>query len=86
MRAVIPTRARIEVLLRHGSGVMLLLPPFGHFFLLWLGVTRASDPPVPCGHRLSFRSAVLAFSMLIRKGMVSYDAAPKKIAERVFCQ
>ena len=24
----------------------------------WLGVTRASDPPVPCGHRLSYCSNV----------------------------
>ena len=24
------------------------------FFFQWLGVTRESEPPVPCGHRLSF--------------------------------
>ena len=25
-----------------------------NLFCRWLGVTRAIDPPVPCGHRLSF--------------------------------
>ena len=29
------------------------LPPLGRFFFQWLGVTRASDPTVPCGHRLT---------------------------------
>ena len=32
----------------------------GNFFFQWLGVTRASDPPVPCGRRLSFFHAVLS--------------------------
>ena len=53
--------------------------PFLSLFLLWLGVTRASEPPVPCGDKLS---CCLTFSMLIRKGMVSC-AATTKIVERV---
>ena len=37
-------------------------PFLGMFFVSqWLGVTRASDPPVPCGHRLSFVRAVFIF-------------------------
>ena len=32
-----------------------VLPPLGHFLFQWLGVTRASDAPGPCGH-LGFRA------------------------------
>ena len=64
--------SRLRPMLRQGGYVVL--PPFVHFFFQWLGVTRASDPHVPCGHRLS---RCLTFSILIRKGMVSY-ATPKK--------
>ena len=68
-------------------------PPFGHFFFHWLGVTRASDPPVTRGHRLSFfLSFFLSFvlcqntlEILPRKG--GWLAAPhqkKIVKKRVF--
>ena len=41
-------------------------PPLTTFFSVSLGVTRASDRPVPYGHGLFFR-AVLTFSMLVLK-------------------
>ena len=41
----------------YGRGVVMVFYPvlatFGHIIFQWLGVTRASDPPVACGHRLS---------------------------------
>ena len=54
-------------------GGLRYFTPSGARFFQWLGVTRASDSSVPCGHRLA---PCLTFSILIRKGMVSY-AAPK---------
>ena len=41
---------------------------WGTFFSVALGVTRASEPPVPCGHRLS---CCLPFSISIRKGWLA---------------
>ena len=41
-------------------------PPLTTFFSVSLGVTRASDRPVPYGHGLFFR-AVLTLSMLVLK-------------------
>ena len=36
----------------------------GHFLFEWLGVTRASDSPVPCGHnRLSLLSFVITVGL-----------------------
>ena len=51
------------------------------FVLLWLGVTRARDPLVSCGHGLS---CCLKLSMLLRNGMIIY-AAPIK-SPNVFSQ
>lgn len=48
-------------------------------FSQWLEVSRASDLPVPCGHRLSY---CLSFSTQIPNGMVRY-AAPN-ISPNVF--
>ena len=59
----------------YGNGVNLSWA----LFFQWLGVTRTSDPPVPCGHRVS---CCVTFSMLIRKGMASH-ALPINVAGRV---
>ena len=48
--------------------------PFWPLFIQWLGVTRASDPVVPCGHRLS---CCLTLSILVRKATVCYAATKK---------
>ena len=55
-------------------------PSLGILVFQLLGVTRASDPAVPCGHRVS---CCLTFSILIRKGMVSC-ARNIETAEYVF--
>ena len=55
---------------------------FWALFFQWLDVTRASDPPVPCGHRLS--KYCLTFSILMRKGTASFAAPQQKNAEHVF--
>lgn len=51
------------------------------FFQLLLGVTRANDPPVPCGHRLS--SCCLTSSIIVRKGCLA-TLCTKRNAERGF--
>ena len=54
-------------------GGLCRLTSFWTLLFQWLRVTRASDPPVPYGHRLCF---VLCYNTLrelfIRKGTVSY--------------
>ena len=69
------TRGTIEVA-RFGpsnatAGVLCF---FRGFFWQWLGVTHASDPPVPCGHR---GSCCLTTPIRIPNGIASH-AAPNK--------
>ena len=65
---------------RSVGGLVLFYPILATFFW-WLGVTRKSEPPVACGHRLS---CCLIFSMLLRKEMVSYAATTKKTPKYAF--
>ena len=83
----------LRPMLRQGD--YAALPPFGALlFHQWLDVTRASDPPVPCGHRdlpcslrsqTFFRAVQFTLSILTRKWKASYAAGKQKHhPDRVF--
>ena len=82
----------LRPMLRQGD--YAALPLFWALLFQWLGVTRASDPPVPCGHRdlpcslrsqTFFRAVQFTLSILTRKWMASYAAGKQKHhPERVF--